>query len=386
MNDALLVAKLQSALEAMGNGVRDNPVYLSPVLKELETAHPSLRELVQVLYADPLLDIFKDKLQVLPSYTIRWAITDLAEWLIRKALDVGAVKVVADLQRYIEETQIPFTMVLGVAGLEVIDRCDLDAGISLVPWNHLQTSFQKHQTFTDSFEGSRIPTAALIRQIDIPKAHVSQRIPPLSPPDFSELHDALLCIGIVGPFGPVWTASWLEPPHWVPVRARVYHPSEVEEHRFQGRWDENHALVTSRLFQIFRRLPDNKKDALRLPMRRLNSAMRRLSNVDRAIDLGIALEALFLDDMNDDRGDLTFRLRLRMARYLGQDLEKRTALFKTAGKLYALRSAAVHTGHISNAQEPSDVLQWGCQVTAETIRRFIEEGSPDWMAVQLGYG
>src|SRR6266436_8665068 len=50
---------------------------------------------------------------------------------------------------------------------------------------------------------------------------------------------------------------------------------------------------------------------LRVPMQRLNSAMRRKSAVDSAIDLGIALESIFLRDTTDDRSELTFKLRVR---------------------------------------------------------------------------
>jgi hypothetical protein len=48
--------------------------------------------------------------------------------------------------------------------------------------------------------------------------------------------------------------------------------------------------------------------------------MRRLNLVDSSIDLGIVLETLYLSDMGDDRGELSFRLRTRVARgFLGNN-------------------------------------------------------------------
>lgn len=114
--------------------------------------------------------------------------------------------------------------------------------------------------------------------------------------------------------------------------------------------------------------------------------MRRLSNVDSAIDLGIALEALFLSDLPDDRGELTFRLRLRVARYLEQNSKKREALFRLVGDLYSLRSTAVHTGRSPSdirGRATSDLLEEGFRLTADAIRRHVVEGPPDWNNVQL---
>jgi hypothetical protein len=214
--------------------------------------------------------------------------------------------------------------------------------------------------------------------------HVNKTTSFPSAPDFSELHDALLCIGISGPFGPEWTESWLDPPPWAPVSGHVYTPAYLEGPPHYDTWTEDHCLTTTRLFSIFQGLSERTKDALRLPMRRLNSAMRRISRADRAIDLGIALEALFLSDLDEDRGEITFRLSLRMARYLRHDSEKRTSVFKTAKKLYGLRSTAIHTGQISADKATSEILQEGSLLTAEAIRRFIEDGPPNWQAIQLG--
>ena len=65
---------------------------------------------------------------------------------------------------------------------------------------------------------------------------------------------------------------------------------------------------------MFKSLDVKKQRYFRVPLERLNMAIRRVSQVDSAIDTGIALEALFLSDQSDDRGELTFRLRVRGAR------------------------------------------------------------------------
>jgi hypothetical protein len=125
LNCGLIIGTLQITVEAIGESIRDDTGRLWLMLDDLESAPPSLRQLVQALRAEPMLDIFNNKLQVLPDHATRWQITNLAEWLIRRALDDGASRAVADLNRYVEAAQLPFTMVLCIKGLEVNTRCDL---------------------------------------------------------------------------------------------------------------------------------------------------------------------------------------------------------------------------------------------------------------------
>jgi hypothetical protein len=68
----------------------------------------------------------------------------------------------------------------------------------------------------------------------------------------------------------------------------------------------------------------------------------------------------------------------------GRTFSSALVSLRPLGTLYSLRSGAVHTGRLSSDQKVTKQLQEGCRVTAEAIRRFIEEGPPDWKAVQLG--
>jgi hypothetical protein len=57
----------------------------------------------------------------------------------------------------------------------------------------------------------------------------------------------------------------------------------------------------------------------------------------------IALESLMLADQT--QGELSYRLRLRVARLLGRDGESRREIAKRVGDLYGIRSKIVHSGH-----------------------------------------
>jgi hypothetical protein len=106
--------------------------------------------------------------------------------------------------------------------------------------------------------------------------------------------------------------------------------------------------------------------------------------VDAAIDLGVAIDSLFLSERAADRGEQTLTLRLRAARFLGHDPQSRRDLAKLFGTLYRVRSSAVHSGVIDPViehQATQALLARGYELTAWAIRKIILEGEPDWDAL-----
>ena len=81
--------------------------------------------------------------------------------------------------------------------------------------------------------------------------------------------------------------------------------------------------------------------SLKIPIDRWMRAQTAEEEVQSAIDLGIALEALYL---NEQTTELSYRLRLRIAWHLGYDKESRINIMKGVSELYRLRSDAVHKG------------------------------------------
>lgn len=124
---------------------------------------------------------------------------------------------------------------------------------------------------------------------------------------------------------------------------------------------------------------------LRVPLQRMNLAIRRTSIVDSAIDLRIAMEAAFLDDLKND-GELSYRLRIRAARLLETDEQKRRDLYGTFGHIYELCSKAVHTGKVPGKYKGNDVkalLQEGILHTSKAIELAIRRRGIDWESVTL---
>lgn len=156
--------------------------------------------------------------------------------------------------------------------------------------------------------------------------------------------------------------------------------------------DESENLIRQipRLFDTFKRLPNEIRRALQLSTHRLNSAFTSRSTVDRAIDLGIAFESLFLHEQNPEHRDIGLSLRLRAARYLETDAATRRKLTIIISDLYTLRSSAVHSGAISPTTLKRLKTKWSAErvlreasaILARGSRQIIMNGGfPDWDGV-----
>jgi hypothetical protein len=285
--------------------------------------------------------------------------------------------------------EIPFLEVSAIAGLRLKKPCDFENGIKLIPWDSFPDSSQKKFISKEFFlRPSHFPGAALIKEKQVRRLHISQNDKHnyFDTNLFTDLHDPLLCITLVGPVSPYSIAKWLQPPNWAPIRLPAYNLPFIEGRTFPQKWPSKGCNEAQKLHKAFISLSNKKKSALRLPIERLNVAMRRVSNVDAAIDLGIALESIFLSDLQDDRGELTFRLKLRASRFLGGSLTERKKLFKIFGDLYSIRSRAVHTGKLPEKLDKmpvKDLLDKGFRLTANAITQIILEGSPNWHNLSL---
>ena len=236
------------------------------------------------------------------------------------------------------------------------------------------------------------PTVTLIRQIKLPRIHfdpgseyprelVHAGTVPV------EVDEARLALTLVGPCAPVSFGFWLVPDKSVPVLVGSWVSSAGSvELGATRKFEADDRIKAPIVVEQYRSLASAVKDWVRVPLSRLNAALRRRSMVDSAVDLRVAMEALFLHDLDDDRGELTLRVRIRAARLLGRDLIQRRALFKLFGDLYALGSTAVHTGRLPpshGGRSTQTLLEEGYSTVAKAIEEVMSRGPIDWTDVTL---
>jgi len=347
------------------------------------TPHPSVTGLLDGLRADPELEMFHGRTQVVAAVGRGVTYVFLAEWLLRRAGIVGPDQAVTDLERYVKAEWLPYRATVAVGGIKADHVSDLGHDMQLVPWKDVADSNNKraidevspfHRSFYE-------PGAALVREVELPRIHVdpSETRIHLRSMDWSDITDMLLCLGLFGPTAPVLLASWLEPPDWAPVITGSYSMPFAEGSGAARPLPETAMVEASRLFSTWLGLTEERRAELRIPMQRLNSAMRRSRPVDSAIDLGIALESTFLHDTPEDRRGLTSKLRRRASQWLGSTPEERENLSLLVRDLYEARSEAVHRGQASSgarARPAAGLLEEGYKLAAGALVLLISARNP----------
>jgi hypothetical protein len=125
--------------------------------------------------------------------------------------------------------------------------------------------------------------------------------------------------------------------------------------------------------------------AIDLALERLNFARQRSFPGDMALDGAIALEALLGDTSGEE---VTYRLRIRAALFLGASHDERERISRTVRDFYGIRSKVAH-GRVSarDAGGPKgpEVIDEALELCAQAIRAVCRLGQiPHWADLELG--
>lgn len=130
----------------------------------------------------------------------------------------------------------------------------------------------------------------------------------------------------------------------------------------------------------------NRPGALCVAIDRLGKARSWQSNVDKALDFGMALEIVLMHENgnnNDGNGEITYKVSLRAACLVGSQQADRNEIFEKTKKLYGHRSAAAHSGRLKKENEfmPDEVNAFVTNVLSEILQRG---DFPSWRDLVLG--
>lgn len=122
---------------------------------------------------------------------------------------------------------------------------------------------------------------------------------------------------------------------------------------------------------------------LQLAVQRWMKSRATFDPVDQSIDVRVALEALFCQ--GEGNAELSLRLALRGAWYMGSDGPERRQYFDTLRKAYRMGSRAVHAGDINEAAPTvPQLLSESRNLCRDAILKRLDAGEePDWTALVL---
>ena len=145
-----------------------------------------------------------------------------------------------------------------------------------------------------------------------------------------------------------------------------------------------------RIFDDFAKFNSDDKEKLLIAVDRWIKSKTSQEDVDRMIDLGIALESLYLPKNN--REQLTYQFRFHASKYLGKNEADRKDLLIEFKNIYGCRSTAVHSGtlkemvKIKKVPIPISVFIGRAQDHCrDSILKILKESKfPDWENLMLG--
>ncbi|OEE57653.1 HEPN domain-containing protein [Vibrio splendidus] len=328
----------------------------------------------------------------------------LSRWLIGITRLNGVAYAINSLQVFISSPTTPCMGVAALSGISVNDEIRLTDELTIVPFNTLPLSRAKETFFPPFMEpvfalklgfspivdiGYKPPESAVVLSFDVaPKTSTKSTFSNNN--NLASLTELGEFLTLIDTATPVVIGMWSELKGSVPCKeiigggwsSPVVDVLSKRTYRLtQDKWDEHSALYAK-----FVALPQKVRDLLRVPIERINQARRRTNQVDRAIELGVACEALLLND-KEHNAQLSFILKLRAALFLGRTYEEKQTLMHFFGALYSCRSNAAHTGrlkpqikiaHRGNV-DVHTVLAEGDALCVEMIVKIIEQGGfPNW--------
>lgn len=124
-------------------------------------------------------------------------------------------------------------------------------------------------------------------------------------------------------------------------------------------------------------------DSLARAIDRLGRARLAISDVDKALELGMAAEIALMHDHGQSNTEIRYKVGHRAAWLLGSDPAERAVVFEEMRDLYDARSSAVHTGSL-RAKSKSDLTSADALVT-RILRAILALGQfPDWAVLTMG--
>lgn len=125
--------------------------------------------------------------------------------------------------------------------------------------------------------------------------------------------------------------------------------------------------------------------ALERAIDRLGRSRVALSDVDRALELGMAIEIALMHGKGSSNTEITQKIGTRAAWLVGEDVADRLNVFEGVKKLYDARSTAVHTGALSN-RAALDLTESDALVSRILLALAMHARFPDWSRLTLGGG
>jgi Apea-like HEPN len=206
----------------------------------------------------------------------------------------------------------------------------------------------------------------------------------------AEMLDIVRCLTLIAPRPVQQIGSWFQTEQSHPLAGGVggWGGQAISwGHQFEVEPEEVDADHIRTLVDGFFALPDGARHRLRIVLDRLNAAKAPQTAEDRAVDLGVSLEALLFNP-NDVPAEISLKFRMRGSVLATDDPMERKSVFKLLDRLYSLRSTAAHGGIFDPADTSVETnLTDGIALAGRLIQRvlILRRIPENWNGLILGW-
>ena len=332
-------------------------------------------------------------------------IDDLLEHLLTIALVRGPGYAANNFYQCAEKTSVGIQAITMIDGVQVENPIEVTKGIQLVPIPNNAEDFPPYIVtpafvhYTDYYGRTLIivdqsvsPVFANPEEVstDLPlpfiRSNVNTEYPNFNEAEFCEALS--LSTNHIVNYVSWWShinpdeAYAVETSHSGPT----YVPSRLHRSGTSIEVDEDDLQKAMSLYVTRKNLSVDVAQKLRVPMDRWMRSKSDTNPVDAFINLGTAMESLYLAGINYT-GELRFRLALHAAWHLGGDAQERSSLKNEFTDIYDLRSSAVHTGTLSSNRASPEFTARAQELCLKSIVKIIQDGKfPDWNQLVMGSG
>jgi hypothetical protein len=331
-----------------------------------------------------------------------------AQQMLSIARDRGAPAAVAWLRKVSAVKEVAFSAVKALYGIKCSGRIPMSDSVILLPFADLPSSstrdwiLQEHEAANERGGGLRgfkaAPEAALLHAGGVRPLFLDLITPDLnSAPSvfawFEELDEAALQLALIPKAIPMEAAHWLHVDD--PDVARVVNfgisrsgPLDLHAPPYHDPAEATTESIDG-LLPAFKNLNKQDRPRFKLAVDRLVRSRSQQIPGNRAIDLAIALEVLF---MGADQGEHSYKISLRAARLLRDTVDARRTVFTEVQRVYELRSSMVHAGRGSDKynvnggpRTASDLVESVDVHCTDALRQVLKRGAiPEtWRDIEL---
>lgn len=327
----------------------------------------------------------------------------IAQQIVARARVVGAESALTAYEHFFESNHTEVQEVVVIWGVHPKQRFEIHDGIYLQPLDSVSPSQPRdllleipvnanYRGEPGGFHVRARPKAALT--YDFVFSPVVSRTPMSSPATNGrnmEMLEIARCLTLISPRKVEHIGSWFQCDHELPIvgGAGGWGGQEIRwSHQFLI---EPEDLDIDRLRTIVRgyfSLPKSDRERLKIIIGRLNSAKSNDDLTDRAIDLGICLEALLFNP-KDSHSEISFKFKMRGSVLMSDDTALRKETFSLLDRIYTYRSTAAH-GAVFKPQSSGEVskdLDAGAELASKLIQRVLILGRipQSWNGLILGW-